>query len=109
MKEIKVRHEGTLLEYLINDLHYSRNVAKKILNNKVVVNGVATSKFDYKLNVGDVMIIGDNIKKTDLDIIYEDDDFICINTPAGLLSISNEKERERTAYHLVREYVKSID
>ena len=34
MKEIKIRHEGTLLEYLINDLHYSRNVAKKILNNK---------------------------------------------------------------------------
>lgn len=109
MKEIKVRHEGTLLEYLINDLHYSRNVAKKILNNKVVVNGVATSKFDYKLNVGDVMIIGDNTKKTDLDIIYEDDDFVCINKPAGLLSISNDKERERTAYHLVREYVKSID
>ena len=46
MKEIKVRHEGTLLEYLINDLHYSRNVAKKILSNKVKVNGVATSKFD---------------------------------------------------------------
>ena len=57
MKEIKVRHEGTLLEYLINDLHYSRNVAKKILSNKVEVNGTATSKFDYKLNVGDAMVI----------------------------------------------------
>ena len=55
------------------------------------------------------MLIGDNTKKTDLDIIYEDDDFICINKPAGLLSISNDKERERTAYHLVREYIKSID
>ena len=47
MKEIKIRHEGTLLEYLINDLHYSRNVAKKILSNKVEVNGTATSKFDF--------------------------------------------------------------
>ena len=106
MKEIKVRHEGTLLEYLINDLHYSRNVAKKILANKVEVNGVATSKFDYKLNVGDVILIGDSAKKSDLDIIYEDDDFVCIDKSAGLLSISNDKERERTAYHLVREYVK---
>ena len=47
------------------------------------------------------------VKKSNLDIIYEDEYFFVINKLAGLLSISTTKEKEKTAYHQVREFIKS--
>lgn len=47
------------------------------------------------------------IPEYDIDIIYEDKDIIVINKPAGLLSISNRKEKELTAFRLVSDYIKS--
>lgn len=44
-----------------------------------------------------------------LKIIYEDDEIIVINKPAGLLTISTEKEKEKTAFHMVLNYVKTED
>lgn len=108
MKKITVRQDSTLLEYLINDLHMSRSNSKKALTNKIMVNDTFTSKFDYPIKKGDILTIG-LTRNSDLDIIYEDDNFIVINKPAGLLSISTDKVKDRTAYHLVREYLKSID
>ena len=35
-------------------------------------------------------------KKKKLDIIYEDKEILVINKPSGLLTISTEKEKERT-------------
>ena len=46
------------------------------------------------------------MKKKKLDIIYEDKNIIVVNKPAGLLTISTEKEKEKTLYHEVSEYVK---
>ncbi len=46
------------------------------------------------------------MKKKKLDIIYEDKNIIVVNKPAGLLTISTEKEKERTLYHEVSDYVK---
>lgn len=39
-----------------------------------------------------------------LSIIYEDDEIIAINKPAGLLSIATDKETELTAYHILMDY-----
>ena len=108
MKQITVKQDGTLLKYLIEELQMSRNNAKKALSNKIMVNDTFTSKFDYSIKKGDVLTIGLS-RNSDLDIIYEDDNFIVINKAAGLLSISTDKVKDRTAYHLVREYLKSID
>ena len=47
------------------------------------------------------------IPKYDLDILYEDEYLITINKPCGLLSISNDKEKDVTAYRMVSDYVKS--
>jgi len=47
------------------------------------------------------------IPEYDIDIIYEDKDIIVINKPAGLLSISNRKEKEMTAFRLVSDCIKS--
>ena len=37
-------------------------------------------------------------KKKKLDIIYEDKEILVINKPSGLLTISTEKEKERTLF-----------
>lgn len=42
-----------------------------------------------------------------LEILYEDQDFVVINKPSGLLSMSDGKEKEKTAYHYVSEYLKN--
>lgn len=46
------------------------------------------------------------MKNKKLDILYEDKFIIIINKPSGLLTISTEKERERTLYHYVSDYLK---
>jgi len=40
-----------------------------------------------------------------LRLVHEDDDLIVIDKPAGLLTIATERERQRTAYRMLREYV----
>lgn len=44
--------------------------------------------------------------KKKLDILYEDKFIIVINKPSGLLTISTNKEKERTLFHYVYEYLK---
>lgn len=41
-----------------------------------------------------------------IDIIYEDKDIIVVNKPAGLLTVSTDKEKERTLFHKVYTYIK---
>lgn len=40
-------------------------------------------------------------------IIYEDSDIIVIEKPAGILSVSTDKEAKNTAYRMINDYVKS--
>src|SRR5207244_9743901 len=40
-----------------------------------------------------------------LRLVHEDDDLIVVDKPAGLLTIGTERERERTAYRLLFDYV----
>mgnify|MGYP002625526570 CR=1 FL=1 len=47
------------------------------------------------------------MKKRKLDILYEDKFLIAVNKKSGLLTIANDKEKEKTLYHITREYVKS--
>lgn len=44
--------------------------------------------------------------KKKLDILYEDKFLIIVNKPANLLTISTEKEKDRTLYNYVYEYLK---
>ncbi len=41
-----------------------------------------------------------------IDIIYEDKDLIVVNKPAGLLTVSTDKEKEKTLFHKVYTYIK---
>ena len=37
-------------------------------------------------------------------ILYEDDYLIAINKPSGLLSVATDREKDTTAYRLVKDY-----
>lgn len=47
------------------------------------------------------------MKKKKLKILYEDKYIIVVDKPAGMLTISNDKDRINTLYHEVHEYLKS--
>jgi len=42
----------------------------------------------------------------DLKIIYEDRDILVVDKPPGLLTIATEKEKKRTAYYMLTDYVR---
>ncbi|MEG1527211.1 MAG: RluA family pseudouridine synthase [Erysipelotrichaceae bacterium] len=101
--------ETTLMSFLLTK--YSRTNAKAYLKYKqVYVNDLNTSQFDRILHIGDVVEINKDKKmESDLNILYEDDDFIVINKPSGLLSVAGGGESNKTAFHLVNQYLKTKD
>ena len=89
----------------------SKKSIKNFIKNKMVmVNGNVITNSSFLLDKEDLVEICYEkrvIPKYDLDILYEDDYLIVINKPCGLLSISNDKEKDITAYRMVSDYVKS--
>lgn len=115
IREFEVKTECELLEFLFLTLKdQSRNSVKSLLSNhKVAVDGAPISQFNFKLFPGDKVIISKAPihKKTrsNLPIIFEDDEIIVINKPSGLLSIASDKEKGSTAYRMLTEYVQQKD
>ena len=103
--------EMTLLESIAL---FKKDLSKKtiknyIKNGMVMVNNRIITNSNHKINIGDKIEISYSKKKIseyNLDILYEDEFLIAINKPSGLLSISNDKEKEITAYRMVSDYVK---
>ena len=116
MKEEKliVDIPNTLLDYIFtkkNDLS-KKKIKQYIKYNMVSVNNKVITNSSYNLKKDDVVTISYSkkvINDFNLEILYEDKDIIAINKPSGLLSISNSKEKDITAFKMVREYVKSIN
>ena len=110
-KEEIIDKESKLLEYLLNKFSkLSRNSVKNLLTNKqIVVNGKVVTKHDYLLKKGDKISFNGKNEVKGLKIIYEDDLFIVIDKPYNLLTVATEKEKERTAYVMVSEYLKQIN
>lgn len=113
-KEFKVKKENTLLNYLIEEIGFSRNNAKNLLSHHLVsVDGAPISQFDFKIFKDDIVIIAKRpIKKKnrkDIPILYEDKELIAINKPFGLLSVASDKEKSSTAYRMVMDYLQAQD
>ena len=108
----KVLEKGKLLEtlyVLFKDLS-KKKIKNYLKDGGVLVNGKVVTKFNTPVKKNDIIElskINKTHKKSNLDIIYEDEYFFVINKPAGLLSISTTKEKEKTAYHLVRVFIKN--
>lgn len=123
IKEYPVNKECELLEFLYQVLkEQSKNNVKNILTKRyVAVNGLPVTQYNYILYRGDIVQIAkEQLPKvksetnkhqmiSKLNIIYEDDDFIVINKPNGLLTIESDNEKLATAYKTVLEYMAEKD
>lgn len=109
----KVSEKITILDFLFNNVEMSHKKIKSLLKyQNILVNNKVITKYNYLLNINDMVEIKEyKIKKhsKELDIIYEDKNIIVVNKKAGLLTIANAKEKEKTLYHMVREYIKSTN
>ena len=45
-------------------------------------------------------------KREKLDIVYEDKNYIVVNKPSGVLTVSTDREKEKTLFHKVLTYLK---
>ena len=113
---LTVEKPDTLLAWLLNKLpHKSRNVVKAVLRDgQVAVDGTPVSQFDHPLRPGQKIEVRWD-KKTPLqlprglNIVYEDQELLIINKPSGLLTIATDKEKRKTAYAILSDYVKKED
>ena len=115
IREFPVNKNCELLAFLLETLKgQSRNSVKSLLtNHRVSVDGAPISQYNFQLTKGDVVIISKTPihKKTrsNLPIIFENEEIIVINKPSGLLSIANDKEKGSTAYRMLTDYVQQKD
>lgn len=114
--EYEVKEEGTLLPFLLATLQdKSRTTVKSILaHRKVAVQGKPTTRFDAPIRAGDVVSIRfdrafKSLHHPQLKIVYEDDYLIVANKAYGLLTISTDREKDKTAYRILSDYVKTDD
>ena len=104
-----VNKNGELLDYLYEHLDMPKKRVKQYLvHGSVYVDEDRVTQYNYLLVAGMKITIdtnSKNIKKMPFEVLFEDDHLIVVNKPSGLLTIATEKEKERTLYHIVRDYV----
>lgn len=111
IKEFKVYKNTTLLDFLFFKMpDLPKKTVKSLLSHhQVAVGGVPISQFDYPLYEEDVVTVSKNrIAKREskgLKVLYEDEDIIAIDKPSGLLSVASEREKGKTAYRMVSDYL----
>ena len=115
LKQFVVKEPCELLEFLLTTFKdQSRNSVKSLLgSHRVSIDGAPVTQFNFKLYPGDTVIISSTPirKKTrsNLPIIYEDNDLIVINKPTKLLSVPSDNEKGSTAFRMVNDYLQQKD
>ena len=115
LKQFVVKQQCELLEFLLMTFKdQSRNSVKSLLgSHRVTIDGAPVTQFNFKLYPGDTVIISNSPirKKTrsNLPILYEDNDFIVINKPSKLLSVPSDNEKGSTAFRMVNDYLQQKD
>ena len=111
--KLVVKKEGELLDYLYENIDMPKKRIKQYLTHgSIYVNNNKTTKFNYKLVPGMNIVIdtdSKNKKTLPFEVLFEDDHIIVVNKPSGLLTIATNKEKEKTLYHIVRDYLISKD
>lgn len=110
--DYQVKESMGLMEFLAAKMpDASRTKLKSLLSKRVVyVDSVITTQFDFALKPGmKVQISKDKGRKEFqnrlLKIVYEDSHIIVVEKKEGLLSVNTERQKERTAYTILNEYV----
>lgn len=113
MKKLFVKNKVGILKFL-TETGYSKTKAKQLLKYRAItVRGITVSQPGYALLPGDEINIRSEKEagKADspcqgLTVVYEDEAVIVIDKSAGLLTIATEKEKTRTAYYRLTEWLK---
>ena len=111
--KLVVEKNSELLDYLYNNLDMPKKRIKQYLTHgSIYVNNNKTTKYNYKLVKGMNIVIdtdSKNKKSLPFEVLFEDNHIIVVNKPSGLLTIATNKEKEKTLYHIVRDYLISKD
>ncbi|MFI3262445.1 MAG: RluA family pseudouridine synthase [Rikenellaceae bacterium] len=109
-----VEEEGPLLAFLFKVFaDKSKTTVKSYLSNRqIFINGSMSTKFNFELKKGDEVMYSpemqpEQFKHPMLRIVFEDDHLIIIDKKNGLLSMATDRERQKTAYYILSEYLKS--
>lgn len=104
-----VNKNSELLEYLYEHLDMPKKRVKQYLvHGAVYVEDDRVTQYNYPLIAGMRITIDTNsrnLAKLPFEVLFEDEHLLVVNKPSGLLTIATEKEKERTLYHIVRDYV----
>lgn len=114
MHPILVKEPSLLLETLFKELpSLKKTKIKQILKfGSVCVNGRIITSHRHELKPGDKIdflsqrqALTEHLKGAlDFQIVYEDDELIVVDKPAGLLTMGTDEEKEKTVYFELMEY-----
>ena len=109
--KLTANRPGALLDWLLTELQGpSRTQIKKWLTHgRISVNGRVQTRHDTPLSMRDTVEISSfSVTKSPsgLRVLHEDASILVVDKPAGLLTIASEKEKERTAYFEMNEYLR---
>lgn len=109
----QVKEKAELMEYLMKVMNgISRSKVKSLLTNRVVlVDNVIRTQYNFPLEPGMRVQISreknnHEFRHKMLNLIYEDAYLLVVEKKEGLLSVATDKQKEKTAQHILNEYVK---
>lgn len=108
MQKYKVLKEENVIEYLTKQGIAKNKVKTLVKVGNISVNNKVINKLPYTVYPNDVITIGNKINNYDLNIIYEDNNYLVVDKKEGLLTISTSNENknnEETLYKIVRKYL----
>ncbi len=112
MTDYRVKTESRLIDCLA-DIGFTRTKVKQLMRHGAVeVNGRLVPRLDHLLRKGDTVSVRKDrkelkaVQSLGIKIIFEDDDLIVIEKPAGLLTIASVTEKTKTAYYQLNELLK---
>lgn len=85
-----------------------RAIKQWVENGRVRVRGRVMRRGDLPVASGDRIELGaasGSSFPSVLRLVFEDEEILVVDKPPGLLTIATERERERTAYHLLADYI----
>lgn len=113
---LHVKTNGTLLEFLMNEVGSTRTSIKSLLSHRLVsVNGTIQTRHDTVLNPGDKITISHNrgnqeLRHPKVRILFEDTNFLIVEKRNGILTMPvNLKSQETTVFSILKHYVKKQD
>ena len=107
-----VTEPAELMDFLMRKMAgISRSKVKALLANRVIlVDNVITTQYNFALKPGmkvQISKVKNNREfKHPMKLVYEDAYILVVEKKEGLLSVSTEHQKERTAQHILNEYVK---